>query len=442
MSAACLAALPLFAAPEPGSLDYRIDQAKQAGTEFVAVDVFDTAVDVSATRNKGRFGAHVAVADVLPVATIAPIRPGALKAFAGPDAMTFEVPYLKAGSGSLVLDLVKENIFADDFKVLTAAPEANRDYDLGVHYRGVVRGSEGSIVAVSFFQHEVMGLVSAKDLGTIVIGRVGGENAAGDHIIYDRGDLQGMESMSCHADEAAGAPFKPSGQETGGLDFAATAPTLTSTPAGRVEKAAGDCVELYYETDYNIYQNKGSTSAVTSFVTGIHNQVAAIYGIENITTGLSQIFVWNTSNDPYTATGSSQLLSQFQNFRTSWNGDLAQVLKIGGIQGIAAGFSGICNSNRAESMSASFISSTYSNVPTYSDTVFVVSHEFGHTFGSRHTHACVWNGNNTAIDGCSGFVEGSCSLPGLPSGGGTIMSYCPNTSVGVNFNNAFGPQPG
>ena len=72
----------------------------------------------------------------------------------------------------------------------------------------------------------------------------------------------------------------------------------------------------------------------------------------------------------------------------------------------------------------------------------VVTHEMGHLIGSRHTHACVWNGNNTAIDGCEGQTEGSCSLPGYPSGGGTIMSYCHLQSVGINFNNGFGTQPG
>ena len=40
-------------------------------------------------------------------------------------------------------------------------------------------------------------------------------------------------------------------------------------------------------------------------------------------------------------------------------------------------------------------------VPTYSWNVMVITHEMGHLMGSNHTHACVWNGNNTAIDGCA-----------------------------------------
>lgn len=62
-------------------------------------------------------------------------------------------------------------------------------------------------------------------------------------------------------------------------------------------------------------------------------------------------------------------------------------------------------------------------------------------FGSLHTHACVWNENNTAIDGCVP-VEGLCARPAAPSNGGTIMSYCSQHSVGVNFSLGFGLQPG
>lgn len=112
---------------------------------------------------------------------------------------------------------------------------------------------------------------------------------------------------------------------------------------------------------------------------------------------------------------------------------------IGG--GIAAGFNGICNSNTAQRLSVAMLNNNYSTVPNYSWSVYVVTHEFGHLFGSRHTHACVWNGNNTAIDGCV-ETEGDCSLPDIPSGGGTLMSYCHLQSVGINFNLGFGNQPG
>ncbi len=95
-------------------------------------------------------------------------------------------------------------------------------------------------------------------------------------------------------------------------------------------------------------------------------------------------------------------------------------------------------------MAYSGINSGFNNVPTYSWSVEVVTHEQGHNMGSKHTHACAWNGNNTAIDGCgqqAGYSEGTCATGPIPSTGGTIMSYCHLNAVGINFNNGFGTQP-
>lgn len=202
------------------------------------------------------------------------------------------------------------------------------------------------------------------------------------------------------------------------------------------------CVKFYFETEFDMFQARGSVASVEAYVTALFNQVSTLYQNENIITAISEIKVWTTT-DPYTSSSTSNLLSQFQGNISSFNGDLGQLLtfrNIGG--GIVAGFNGLCNSNPDNSLSVSGVYNTsIISYPTYCWNVMVVTHEFGHLFGSRHTHACVWNGNNTAIDGCSGFTEGSCGLPSNPSGGGTIMSYC-HQNVGINFSLGFGTQPG
>jgi hypothetical protein len=107
--------------------------------------------------------------------------------------------------------------------------------------------------------------------------------------------------------------------------------------------------------------------------------------------------------------------------------------------GGVAYLNGLCSNAR---FSVSGIESSFNTVPTYSWSVMVVSHELGHNMGSQHTHACAWNGNNTAIDGCgenAGYSEGCSGIN--PPAGGTIMSYCHLTSVGINFSQGFGPQP-
>ncbi|MEP7170115.1 MAG: M12 family metallo-peptidase, partial [Bacteroidota bacterium] len=113
--------------------------------------------------------------------------------------------------------------------------------------------------------------------------------------------------------------------------------------------------------------------------------------------------------------------------------------------GCIAWVNGFC-AITAHKMGYCGINSSFNTVPTYSWTVKVVAHEEGHLFGSNHTHSCVWNGNNTKIDACgdeAGYPSGPCpwTVPSSPPGGGTIMSYCHLTSVGVNFNLGFGPQP-
>ncbi|MBL0100266.1 MAG: hypothetical protein IPP49_09630 [Saprospiraceae bacterium] len=126
---------------------------------------------------------------------------------------------------------------------------------------------------------------------------------------------------------------------------------------------------------------------------------------------VSEIVIW-TQPSPYSSTSSIGMLNAFTAYRQGFNGDLAQLLSFQASGGVAY-VDGICRSNPDYSMGYAGIGSTYQNVPTYSWTVEVCAHEFGHLFGSQHTHACVWNGNNTAIDGCYA-PEGSCSNQDCP----------------------------
>ncbi len=69
--------------------------------------------------------------------------------------------------------------------------------------------------------------------------------------------------------------------------------------------------------------------------------------------------------------------------------------------------------------------------------VYTAAHELGHLFGAQHTHACSWNGNNTAIDGC-GYNAGYTGCPEDDPYKGTIMSYCHVRPVGIELK--FHPQ--
>ena len=105
--------------------------------------------------------------------------------------------------------------------------------------------------------------------------------------------------------------------------------------------------------------------------------------------------------------------------------------------------------------SFSGIDTFYYNFPLYSWTVNVFAHEMGHSFGSMHTHSCVWPVTPNrigAIDSCYASSEniGICFPSNLQEGAwipriGTIMSYCHLTAPnggGVNLLLGFGPMPG
>lgn len=344
-----------------------------------------------------------------------------------PDVLSLSIP--NENGETWVLDLISsQETFRNTSVVLASGKEFNMQETGAAYYRGVIRGQETeSLASISIFNNQVSGTIATKN-GNTVIGKL----TDGDiHIVYNDRDLLKKNPFSC---TTADAPLTNeekmlyTGDDIGLPNF----PVVSN-----------NCVDLYYETEFDMFQTLGNNAAnVRNFVTALHNQVASIYLNEGIRTPLSEIRVWDI-NDPYNGTNTATLLTQFQANTAAINGDLGQLLTfraVGG--GRAAGFAGICAANVDNSLSVSGIDNGFQNVPVYSWSVMVVTHEFGHTFGSRHTHACVWNGNNTAIDGCSGATEGGCALPGNPANGGTIMSYCHQQTVGINFLNGFGQQPG
>lgn len=335
-----------------------------------------------------------------------------------PKTLTLTLP--TEGNTTLDIELVKVNIFSPDFVVNTTEGPLLAE-DLGTHYRGVIKGKNGSIAAVSMYEDHIVGFFSAPGEGNLVLAPLKNSTDQ-EHVLYNDANLRDNNTWGCDTEDD-GAGY--------------TDDQLAHHP----EKALSDCIRIYYEVDYDIYQDKGSTT--TAFVTAEFNEIATIYANESLNYLLNEVYINTTSGSAYTAGNSSSLLSQFKSRISTINGaNLGHLITYRSSGGVAAGFSGLCNSNVDNSLCISSINGTYSAVPTYSWDIMVQTHEMGHLNGSRHTHACVWNGNNTAIDGCAGGTEGGCALPGFPSGGGTMMSYCHIQSVGINFSNGFGSQPG
>ena len=348
-----------------------------------------------------------------------------------PETISLALPTL-AGGAPVVLDLVRVKLYAPGFTVRTGDGVIVPWPAAGEHYRGVVRGDEESMAAISFLHNEIAGFATSPRVGYQVIGRLEGNNPTDKHVLYAASDLLAKQNFVCATgdDGAAGADEVISYWD---------ATRLAKGASVEAAKVAGANVKIYVEVDYDVYQAKGA--GTQSYIEALFNQSATLYSAETIPIVISDMLIWTTKS-PYKGNGSSQLLSSFQRTRKTFNGNLGHLVALRGGGGIAAGFNGFCAANRADSQCFSMIDTSFNNVPTYSWSVMVFTHEMGHLMGSRHTHACVWNGNNTQIDGCYN-PEGTCANVGYPAGGGTVMSYCHLSGrPGINFNNGFGPQPG
>lgn len=332
-----------------------------------------------------------------------------------PETLEISFPF----DGKLVtVELYKSEIFTRDFKVTTDKGEIV-NYTPGVYYQGILKGDDRSVAAFSFFGNDIVGVASIPEVGNIVVGKV--KNSE-DFVTYSDSKLTGLNPFICGADELQENQKK---KESSGSDK---------------KTATQNCVRIYYEVGYTPYVNNGSsTTTTTDWLTAVHNNIATLYSNDEVRIALNEINIW-TTQDPYTGSPNANL-GNFRTNRPTFNGDLAHFVNSPSTTSVAY-LNSLCTTfNHAYSG----ISQTYNNVPVYSWTIGAMTHEMGHSFGSPHTHACAWNGNNTAIDGCgaqAGYSEG-CTGP-IPSATekGSMMSYCHLVSgVGINFSNGFGPQP-
>lgn len=338
-----------------------------------------------------------------------------------------EIPYQNQ---NLAILLYKVNPFAEGFHVDTDKGK-NISYQKGVYYRGIIKGQANSVSSFNFFNGEFNGILSSSALGNVVVGKIDKVDNQTDYIVYSDAKMKVLNGFDCHVNDNG---------------------TSTQTDVEENRNVNSDrCTTFYFEIDNNLYVQNGSNSTTTTnWMTSVFNNVQTLFDNDGITVGLKSIFIW-TEQDPYEGIGNSSgaYLNAFRSTRVVFDGDVGQLVGIdpGGLGGVAF-LNTLCTQNN---FSYSDVNFSFSTVPTYSWTVQVIAHEFGHSLGSPHTHGCYWNGNNTPIDGCgqqAGFFEPtqtSCPNIGpIPATDvkGTIMSYCHLISgVGISFSEGFGPQP-
>ncbi|PXW18140.1 putative secreted protein (Por secretion system target) [Chryseobacterium sp. CBTAP 102] len=379
-------------------------------SEFKTYDLFETNKSADKTAEYKK-----AATDI----TVMSLKSAELKRLIKDKPDFIEISFPFDDGRQIIVEMYRHQILTSDFKVITDKG-TTVEYTPGVYYQGIVKGDNASIAAFSFFNNDIVGVASTPESGNIVVGKA--KNSE-DFVSYSDSKLTGSNPFACDVD--------------GLKENQVQRPVFTPD---NTNKKTDNCVRIYYEAGYGPYtQNGSNTTTTTNWVTAMHNNVSTLYANENVNVALSEVFVWTTT-DPYTGSPGT-ILNQFRTTRTTFNGDLAQLLRNPATTSIAY-VNSLCTDYRYSYCGTNF---NYQNVPTYSWNIEAMTHELGHNLGSPHTHACFWNGNNTAIDGCgpaSGNNEG-CTAALPPAGGGTIMSYCHLvSSVGINFANGFGVQPG
>ncbi len=334
------------------------------------------------------------------------------------NSLNIMIPFDDRVELNLVLEKVKEISLSP--RTATASGSISINIGKSIHYRGFIKGKKNSKVAISIYDNNIFGLLIF------------------DNKQYSLGQLtSNNEYRLSEANEVIkNQPFKCSTMDDSSIKYDSDV-LLNRTYLQ--SRDANDCIRVFMEIDHDIFLEKGSSSAAIIYLTALFNQVAMLYETEGINLMLSEVYVWDVTS-PYNESSGIAMLEKFGQIRNTFNGDVGMLVSYKLNEGIAY-LNGLCKPNQKYSMGYSKIFPTFSSVPNFSLSVMVLAHEFGHLFGSRHTHACAWNGDNTAIDGCA-EPEGNCIQPELPTNGGTIMSYCHLTSAGVNLSLGFGIQPG
>lgn len=336
-------------------------------------------------------------------------------------------------------NLTKKNITSNNFSIATS-DGLDYNFEVGLNYSGTIPAIPNSLISLSFSNLGIIGSAFFNGIGYEI-----GQSSGRTHRTSVTNELQ---DWSCDS-ELISEP--PTNQLISEFVNTSLVPLY--------------CINVYLEIDYDIYQLKGADTA--NYITSLFNICKSIYEIDGITINLSQIFIWTNGPAPYTGrTGFNGILDdsktvrreQFRDYRPTFNGDSAIFLCRTGDSGGIAPVDGLCNFFDGKPKNH-----CYARIFAYQTIgldqngwnwdVSVICHELGHNLGSEHTHACVWNGNNTRIDPCGQWTVGSPLVPSpacyneYTSGPppfpvkGTIMSYCHNVSgVGTDLTLGFGTQ--
>ena len=112
-----------------------------------------------------------------------------------PTSLTLQIPF---DGRTLDLELVQNTaLFTDNFK---AVDQNNKliNYEPGLYYQGIIGGDKTSVVAISIFKDQVIGVASSKALGDVVIGKL---KDSEEYVSYSSYNIEAKNNVECAVDQ-------------------------------------------------------------------------------------------------------------------------------------------------------------------------------------------------------------------------------------------------
>lgn len=332
-------------------------------------------------------------------------------------------------SDQLEVTFQRVDILSDNF-TLTEMPAGKSlrlsNLEVGTYYRGFIKDKENASIILAVHKSRILitaalpgkkGLLTFSPLNSTSF-QIPGADAL-TYLVYNDRNISGLDKFQCQTNTE--------------IDFSGSSDRQLSDPRNNGDLLP--CFGVYFDISKEIFDTRGGTDGAIQYLNDIFAQVSTLYENEGLNLVIEGITVW-TESEPFNS------LETYRDYRRDFkvSGAMAHYINES-YSGGRAYLGVLCLQNWKYGISG-LEQENPSQLPNYSWPVNVIAHELGHNFGSRHTHDCAWNGNNTPIDGC-GVPDDGCNPSNyIPDEGGTIMSYCHTQSVGMNFSLGFGEQPG
>jgi len=267
------------------------------------------------------------------------------------------------------------------------------------------------------------GVLTITDNG--VLGTIDGLN------ITDEGLIQPSEIQKPLETEE---PALPPGYQTPNLNYSPTvedSPTMGQTLVGETVTMSNKVADILYVVDFDMYVNFGrNTQNITNFVANLQAAKLIYYNRIGINNRIKEVQILTDTSKYYKILSSFSALSQFTtDYTTRTDVDLKHLLTNKNYGGVA--YIGQVGRGGFYNTAVSGIYNTLTITNDYSWSIYVVAHEEGHSYGSRHTQWCGWplpTGGIGRLDSCYGgesYNSFNCGTTiKSPARGGTIMSYC------------------